>query len=117
MSSEGTQNGTQTRTAEEQAQINELVSRAIVREIPDGEESSGPLPEGYQSAGVVEFPANIEELAAKARLKRIDLCKKEINAVLEKHNCTLDIALAVGDQLIRLNMVVALPGSVQVISK
>lgn len=64
-----------------------------------------------------KVPANIEKLAAAARIKRQELCSKEINAVLEKHNCTLDIMLMVGTQPVRLNVIVALPGSVQVISK
>lgn len=64
-----------------------------------------------------QAPDNIEELAAKARQQRIEKCSKEINAILEKHNCTMDIALTVGTQLVRLNAIVALPGSVQVISR
>lgn len=62
-------------------------------------------------------PNNIEELAARARIKRQEVCSEEVNAVLRKHNCTLDIALQLGNQAVKLNAIVALPGAVRVISK
>lgn len=64
-----------------------------------------------------EIPDNIEELAALARQQRVGLCTEEVNAVLTKHNCAFDIVLRVGDQFVKLNAIVALPGLVQVVSK
>lgn len=53
----------------------------------------------------------------QARQEREQRCSEEVNRVLVEHNCQLTVSLQVGEQLVALNRVVALPGMVQVVSR
>lgn len=101
-------------------QVQELVDRAIVREVSD----NGEEPDGYHSVGVVEVPlddtealAKAEELIAKARDARRQKCTDAVNKVLEDHNCQLQIAVKVGEQTMLLGQVLNLPAQALITSK
>lgn len=62
-------------------------------------------------------PANIEELAAKARAAREEKCSKHIQQVLATHNCQMTIVVQVGTQLVGIGSVISLPTSILISSK
>lgn len=60
---------------------------------------------------------NVEQLAAKAKLKRMEDCGKAVEAVLITHNCTLYAGVLVNDQWVKVSQFINLPSAIQIESK
>lgn len=62
---------------------------------------------------VVDF----EKKAEEAKLKRVENCMAEVNAVLEKHRCDVQCVVEIGGQLVPLSAILNFPNKVQIVSK
>lgn len=93
-------------------QVQELVDRAIVREVSD----NGEEPDGYQSVEGVVIPvddtqalAKAQELVAQAKMANQQKCTEVVNKALEDYNCRIEPAGRLGEQAVPLAQILNLP--------